>query len=263
VSWLQTLRTDLLSSGRAARAFLPLSFLRRKLAGGPLEPPVAGEAVDTPIQSEQLVVLHQPGSQIAEQFRRLRSSLQALNPDGASRSILMTSAIPGEGKSVAALNLALAIAELPQLRVLVVDGDIRLPSIERLLGVRRRQGLSEVLQGRLPLDQAIRQTSVDRLDFIGPGEVPANPAEILHLDRIRAVLNSLKRGYDYVLIDAPAVLTMNHPTVLGSIADGILLVVRMGKTPKHLVEEAYNLLENLGGNVLGTCLTGTHEPVQG
>jgi len=221
-----------------------------------------GEGVAVPIPSEELVVSRRPNSQIAEQFRRLRSSLLALNPDGAARSVLMTSSITGEGKTVATLNLAMALAELPQIRVLVVDADIRNPSVEELLGLTRRQGLSEVLQGKLPLDQAIRQTSVDRMDVVGPGEVPGNPAEMLNTDRIRAVFNSLKRGYDYVLIDAPAVLTMSHPSVLGSIADGILLVVRMNKTSKHLVEEAYNILENLGGNVLGTCLTGTHEPEQ-
>ena len=123
----------------------------------------------------------------------------------------------------------------------------------------RRQGFSELLAGRLPVDQAIRRTSAERLDIVGPGERPSNPAEILNVDRIRAVLNSMKRRYDYVLIDVPPVLTMNHPSVLGSIVDGVILVVRLGKTPKPLVEEAFSMLENLGGNVLGTCVTGSSE----
>ena len=84
---------------------------------------------------------------------------------------------------------------------------------------------------------------------------PHNPADILNVDRIRSVLNAVKRRYDYILVDSPAALTMNSPSVLGSLADGIILVVRLNSTPKMYVEEAYQLLENLGGNILGTCLT--------
>ena len=219
-----------------------------------LLPPVPGEGREIPVRAEELVVAHSPHSSAAEQFRRMRNSVQALNPDGASRSILMTSSLEGEGKSIATLNLALAMVELPQLRILVVDADMKNPSIERYLGWPRRQGLNEVLEGRLSMDQAIRPSSVDRLDVLGAGEAPSNP--VIHLERLETVLNALKRRYDYVLLDGPAVLTANHPSLLGSIADGILLVVRLGMTPKQNVEEAYTLLESLGGNVLGTCATG-------
>jgi len=219
-----------------------------------LLPPVPGEGREAPIHSEELVVVHSPHSSAAEQFRRMRNSVQALNPDGASRSILMTSSLPGEGKTIATLNLALAMVELPQLRVLVVDGDLTHPSVEKYLGWPRRQGVNEVLEGKLSMDQAIRATSVDRLDVISAGEPTLNPS--IHIERLETVLNALKRRYDYVLLDGPAVLTANHPSLLGSIADGILLVVRLGMTPKQNVEEAFSLLENLGGNVLGTCATG-------
>ena len=206
--------------------------------------------------------MQDPYSGLSEQFRRLRNSIQALNPDGAARTVLMTSAIDGEGKSVATLNLGIAMAELPHLRVLVIDGNFRNPSIERLIGLPRRLGFSDLLSGRLTMDQAIRATSVERFDIMGAGRRPDNPAEILNLDRVRAVLNALKRRYDYVLIDAPAVLAVNHPTVMGTTVDGIVLVVRLGKTPKQLVEEAYGMLESIGGNVLGTCITGVdQEPV--
>ncbi len=259
----EPLRTNLIDGRTDSGRPSPMALFRRRPSTRPLIPAPPGEGVELPVTHEELVVLKRPNGQIAEQFRRLRNSLQALNPDGAARAILMTSAITGEGKTVATLNLAMALAELPSVRVLVLDGDTVDPSVEELLGQPRRQGLTEVLQGRLALEQAVRQTGVERLDIIGPGEPPPNPAELLNIDRLRAVLNNLKRGYDYVLIDAPAVLTMNHPSVMGTIADGILLVVRMNKTSKHLVEEAYNLLENLGGNVLGTCVTGSHDPEQG
>jgi len=220
-----------------------------------LAPGIPGEAREIPITREELVVHTEPHSRIAEQFRRLRNSIRALNPDGAARSVLLTSATDSEGKTVATLNLALALAELPQLKVLVVDGDVRSPSIEKYLDLPPRQGLVELLRGHLPLDQAIRQTSVANLDIVSAGEKPDFPARILDVDRIRAILNSFKRRYDYVLVDAPSVLSMNHPAVLGSIADGILLVVGLGRGSKPEVDEALQLLESLGGNVLGTCVT--------
>ncbi|MFT5289659.1 MAG: capsular exopolysaccharide synthesis family protein [Planctomycetota bacterium] len=221
-----------------------------------LEPAPPGEGREVPIRSEELVMVQDPHSTVAEQFRRLRNSIQALNPDGAARSVLLTSAVEGEGKSVASLNLGLAMAELPHLRVLVVDGDFRNPSVERYVGLPRRLGFSDLLSGRLTMDQAIRSTSVERFDVMGAGRRPDNPAEVLNVDRVRAVLNALKRRYDFVLIDSPSVLAVNHPSVFGAIVDGIVLVLRLGKTPKQLVEEAYSMLESMGGNVLGTCVTG-------
>jgi capsular exopolysaccharide synthesis family protein len=223
-----------------------------------LEPAPPGEGRDIPLEREELVVARDPHSQAAEQFRRLRNSLQALNPDGASRSILLTSAVSGEGKTVAALNLALALVELPSLRVVVIDADRLKPSVENYLGLPLRAGVVELLEGEITVDQAIRQTAIERLDVIGAGAATRSP--VIQLERLQALLNALKRRYDYVLIDGPSVLSANHPSLLGSIADGILLVVRLGSTPKFLVEEAFQMLENLGGNVLGTCATAVEGP---
>ena len=223
-----------------------------------LEPAKPGEGRDIPLMREELVVLRAPTSPLAEQYRRMRNSLQALNPDGAARSILLTSAAENEGKSVSALNLALCLAEVPNLRVVLVDSDRTHPSVEAYLGHPRRQGLTELLEGRISIDQAIRPTSIERFDVIGAGTASPNPA--LDLERFQALLNALKRRYDYVLLDGPAVLSTNHPSLLGSIVDGILLVVRIGATPRGLVEEAYQMLESLGGNVLGTCATAIDGP---
>lgn len=225
----------------------------------PLEVAKPGEGRSIALEREELVVLRAPSSHLAEQFRRLRNSLLALNPDGAARSILFTSAVEREGKSVAALNLALSLVEVPNLRLCLVDSDRLHPSLEDYLGHPRRLGLTELLLGEITIDQAIRQTALERLDLIGAGATSPNPA--LDLERLQALLNSLKRRYDYVLIDGPAVLSTNHPSLIGSVVDGILLVVRIGQTPKGLVEEAYQMLEGLGGNVLGTCATAVDGPI--
>jgi capsular exopolysaccharide synthesis family protein len=219
----------------------------------PLDPAQPDESREGSILREEVVMVNSRQSQLAEQYRRMRNSVQAMNPDGAARSILMTSAIEGEGKTVTTINLAVAMAELAGQRVCIVDANHFSPAVEEFLSMPRRQGLSELLSSKLTMDEALRRTSVERLDIIGAG---SNQSElVLNVDRVRSILNTLKRRYDYVLLDAPAVLRANHPSLLASVADGILLVVRMGHTPKQLVEEAFGMLENLGGNLLGTCAT--------
>jgi succinoglycan biosynthesis transport protein ExoP len=237
----------------------PMSMFGSNPAPESLEAAKPGEGREITLEREELVVLRTPSSRKAEQFRRLRNSMLALNPDGAARSILVTSATEGEGKTVAAINLALSLVEVSGLRVCLVDSDRLTPSIEGLLGHPRRKGLTELLQGEITMDEAVRATSIERLDLVGSGASCANPS--LDLERLQALLNALKRRYDYVLIDSPAVLSTNHPSLVGSVVDGILLVVRIGVTPKGLVEESYQLLEGLGGNVLGTCATAVDGPV--
>jgi len=214
------------------------------------------EAAEIPATREELAVLQDPQGIIAEQYRRLRNSILTLNPDRASRTILMTSATRGEGKSVATLNLALSLVESPRTRVIVLDADVRDPSVEHYLNLPRRKGITELLRGEIPLKAAVRRTSVKNLDIIAAGERPINPTEIMNLDRIKSILLTLKREYDYVLLDTPPALTLNDPSMLGAISDGIILVVRLGETPRHMVEQAQRLLETLGGNILGMCLTG-------
>jgi capsular exopolysaccharide synthesis family protein len=214
------------------------------------------EARRIPIEREEIAMAAAPRSAIAEQFRALRNSIQALNPDGAPRTLVITSAVAGEGKSVATINLALALTEVPGNRVLLVDADLHRPSLEGYLGLPRRQGLTELLRGTCPIDRALRQTSANNVWILGAGELPHNPSELLGAERMKTLIAQFKQRYSYILIDTPEALTISDASLLGASADGILLVVRLNSTPRHLVEEANNLLEALGGNVLGTCLTG-------
>ncbi len=226
---------------------------------GPLQPADPEEARQVAISHEELVIATEPRSLIAEQFRGLRNSIHALNPDGASRTLVVTSALPREGKTVASLNLAMALAELSGIEVLVVDADLHNPGLESYLGLPRRQGLTEILTGRLDIDRGVRRTSVEGVSILGAGELPGNPSELLGTDRMRSLLNRLRQRFSYVILDTPEAMTISDASLLGAMADGILLVVRLGSTPRHYVEQTYNSLEALGGNVLGTCLTGAHE----
>jgi len=235
-------------------------FGKQKHAPGPLQPADPDEARRIPIQREELAMALAPRSRIAEQFRSLRNSIQALNPDGASRSIVVTSAVRGEGKSVATINLALALAELPGTHVLMVEADLHAPSLEGYLGLPQRAGLAELLGGRVGMDRAVRNLSVPNVALLAAGELPVNPTELLGSDRMRTLLGACKQRFSYILVDTPQALTISDAALLGSVCDGALLVVRLGSTPRHLVEQTYNMLETMGGNVLGLCLTGGDTP---
>jgi len=229
---------------------------KTKTSTGGLQPADPDEARKVPVQREELAVVTDPRGQIAEQFRSLRNTIHALNSDGASHTLVLASALRGEGKTVACLNLALAFAELPGIEVLVVDADLHHPALESFLDLPRRQGLTEILRSKLAVDAGVRRTSVRGVSVLGAGELPHNASELLGSDRMRAVLNQLRQRYSYVLIDTPAAMTISDASLLGAMADGILMVVRLGETQRHYVEQTVNQLEALGGNVLGTCLTG-------
>ncbi|MEO0651142.1 MAG: CpsD/CapB family tyrosine-protein kinase [Planctomycetota bacterium] len=224
-------------------------------------PPPDPEATAVPsIEAEELVVATDPISPLAEHYRRLRQSIESLNPDGAPRTLMMSSALPNEGKTVASLNLALTLVERPRTHVLVLEADLRRPSLEDYLGMERTQGMSDLLVGRLGLDRAIRSTSEPGLDVIGAGSLPENPSKVLRVDRIKQVLHALKQRYDYVIVDSPPAHTLTDSAVIGSVVDGIVIVVKLGSTPRHVIDETIAQFETSGGNVMGMCLLGARLP---
>jgi capsular exopolysaccharide synthesis family protein len=229
---------------------------RGRAPAGPLPQAEPDESRQARFDREEIAVARDPRGAVAEQFRQIRNAITALNPEGAPRTVVVTSSVRGEGKTVATINLGLALSELPGTRVLLVDADLHRPALEEYLGLPRRQGLVEVVRGTCPIDRAIRATSVENISVLGPGELPRNPSELLGSDRVKQVLGAFKQRFRYILIDTPAAATISDASMLGALADGILLVVRLWSTPRNVVEETYNRLESLGGNVLGTVLTG-------
>lgn len=237
---------------------MTMAIFSRSRSGGPLQVADPDEGQKLSIHREEIVMVKNPRGQIAEQFRTLRNSIVTLNPEGAPRTVVVTSSLQGEGKSVATVNLAIALAEMPGTQVLVIDANMTHPATEDYFGLPARQGLSELLSGRLSLDHAVRSTSVEGVQVLGAGAPPKNPSELLASERMRTLLHTLKRRFSYVLIDTPEASTTSDASLLGAVTDGIILVVRLGSTPRQYVEQTYNALENLGGNVLGTCMTGAH-----
>jgi capsular exopolysaccharide synthesis family protein len=199
-----------------------------------------------------LVMFHEPAGYRAEQIRGLRNRLVAMNPDGEPKTLVVTSAVRGEGKTVAALNLAMAFAELERHQVVLVDGDLRRPSCERYLNLNEAPGLTDVLLGRATVDKVLRPAGHRNLLLLGAGTRVQNPSEVLGQTRIDDLFRALKEKSQYVVIDTPPVLPSTDARVLASRADGTLLVVRLEHSLRTQSRDALRSLQDTGANVIGT-----------
>ncbi len=204
-----------------------------------------------------VVVYHEPQSLVAEQYRSFRTNLTAMNPGGLPRALAFTSAIKGEGKTITVVNLGAALAELPDTRILVVDADLRAGRMASLFKVDREPGLSDLMIEGLPLPRVLIQTLIPNLSVLPAGRPVNNPTELLGSTRIHDLISAIKAEYHYVLFDTPATLPYTDASVLGSKLDGVILVVRMDKTPKDQLERTMERLKSAGGRVIGTFLTGS------
>lgn len=202
-----------------------------------------------------LVLFHEPAGYRAEQVRSLRNRLVALNPDGEPKALVVTSAVRGEGKTVTALNLAMAFAELERHEVVLVDADLRRPSCERYLNLNAEPGVADVLLGRVAVDRVLRPAGYRNLMLLGAGTRVANPAEVLSASRLDELLSRLKERFQYIVVDTPPVLPATDAGVLAARADGTLLTVRLERSLKNQTREALRVLQDMGGNVLGTFVS--------
>lgn len=231
-------------------------FRRKK----PAEPTAAQITDDMVVVVDQsvnpyLVLFHEPAGFRAEQVRGLRNRLVAMNPDGEPKTLVVTSAVLGEGKSVSALNLAMAFAELERQEVVLVDADLRRPCCENYLNLNQGPGLSDVLLGHEPVERVLRPAGYRDLMLLGAGTRVDNPAEVLSSSRLDQLLRRLKERFQYVVIDTPPVLSSTDAGVLSAAADGTLLVVRLEHSLKKQSKDAWQVLSDMGGNVLGTFVT--------
>jgi capsular exopolysaccharide synthesis family protein len=186
-----------------------------------------------------LVLVNRPGSPIAERYRRLRLKLDQPGPDGAPRQVLLvTSAVPEEGKSTTAVNLALAYAEDRDRHTLLIDADLRRPSLTRYILPPPTLGLSEVLSGEASLDHVLIELKSARLTMLPAGAASHNPLELLQSDFLGNVFSELRRRFDRIIIDTPPTVPFTDAAVLNAMCDGALLVVRAGKTTGTLIDRA-------------------------
>lgn len=200
------------------------------------------------------IVEKDPRSIASESYRTLRTNLQYSSFDEEYKVIVVTSAEPGEGKSTTAGNLALSIAEGDK-KVVLIDCDLRKPSLHKKFEISNTAGLSDVIVGKESIS-VVGYRYNNNLTVLTSGKIPPNPSEMLGSKSMKALIDALKKVFDYVILDTPPVQAVTDAQILSTRADGTLLVIRAEKTKKDSVVNSINLLKKVNANIIGTILNG-------
>ncbi|MGM7721728.1 CpsD/CapB family tyrosine-protein kinase [Metabacillus sp. Hm71] len=205
------------------------------------------------LQNRSLISMTNPKSPIAEQFRTIRTNIQFSSVDEELQTMIVTSSGPGEGKSTTTANLAVVFAQQGK-RVLLVDADLRKPTVHYTFRLENHIGLSNVLTRQSTLEEAVQTTSQDKLWILSSGPIPPNPSEILGSKGMQAMIEQAKNEYDVIIFDTPPVLAVTDAQVLSNLTDGVVLVVSSRNTEIDAAKKAKELLESAKAKILGVVL---------
>lgn len=186
---------------------------------------------------------------IIEQYRLLRSKISGLNGNHAGRTFAVTSARKGEGKSLTAVNLAIVMAEDAKKKILLIDGDMRKPSIHTFFNCKGEYGLADLLSNRCDIDSAVVPSGIKNLTLLLAGGPLESPSDLIATPLLKEIIEKLKKRFDYIIIDSPPIIPFADMNILSDIVEGVLLVVRAEKTPKEMILEALKTLNK--ENVIG------------
>ncbi len=203
--------------------------------------------------NEHLWLIFYPLSFLAESYRRLRTNVLNVQLDKPLKIILVTSPNPNEGKSTTICNLAIAFAET-QKKVLLVDADLRRPTVHSLFGIAPKPGLSDLIYGKATFEEVVQRNVAENLDIISCGTGIRNPGKIFVSKNLQSFLEHMKQVYEWIFIDAPPILIVNDTAVLGSMVDGTIFVATAGNTRLATLDRASEFLIGAGGSVLGVVL---------
>lgn len=203
--------------------------------------------------TRRLVVHDDPKAVSSEAFRTLRTNLQFASPDAKLETILITSSVPAEGKSTVCSNLAVSIVQTGK-RVILVDCDLRKPTVHKTFGLNNAVGLTSVLTGQVAVEDALQKTHCEGLSVLTAGPLPPNPTELLQSNVMQEVLKKLKLMGDQVLLDAPPVLPVADSMILSTYVDGVVLVIASRQVPREIALRAKELLQNTNARLLGVVL---------
>ncbi|MGB3352078.1 MAG: polysaccharide biosynthesis tyrosine autokinase [Mycobacterium sp.] len=210
--------------------------------------------LDKERRSQPAISFDNDNSAIAEAFRKLRTNLQFLAVDNPPRAIVLTSSMPSEGKSTTAINVALALAE-GEHSVVLVDGDMRRPTLAKYLDLVGSVGFSTVLSGRASLEDALQKTRFPGLTVLTSGAIPPNPSELLGSQAARKLLGELRAQFDYVIVDSTPLLAVTDAAILAAGADAVLIMTRYGQTKREQLTHAVGSLGSVGAPLLGAVFT--------
>ncbi|OPY15913.1 MAG: Tyrosine-protein kinase YwqD [Syntrophus sp. PtaB.Bin138] len=217
---------------------------------------------DELVLDDKLVSFFAPSSMVAEQFRRLRAQIIKPGLNHTPKTILVTSTMAGEGKSLIAINLAITIAIDLHSHALLVDCDLRNPTLSRFFGLQSERGLSDYLLGEEDISDLLIKTSVDKLTILSGGNSQENPVELIGSNRMKAFVQDMTSRYDdrYIILDSSPLLATTEPSLLGEMVDGIILVVKSGETPRESIQQALKLVKK--EKILGVVLNSTEFKTQ-
>ncbi|MBW2737617.1 MAG: polysaccharide biosynthesis tyrosine autokinase [Deltaproteobacteria bacterium] len=204
-------------------------------------------------QPDELIIISEPKSSASEAYRGLRTGILFSTPVQPPRSILVTSAGAGEGKTITCANLAVAMAQA-ETKVVLLDCDMRKPRLHRMLGIRNEQGLSSILVGESEWQDVLVSTNIPNLDFIPAGLISPNPAELVGSERMQNLINELREEYGRIVIDSPPIAAVTDPVILSRLVDGVVLVIHAGITSRDLIANAVRQLRDIQANILGSVL---------
>lgn len=222
----------------------------RKVTTAPL---LGGITYDQDASKKPLLTQAPPQSPRAESYRQLRTNLQFANISGSAKTVLVTSSIPGEGKTTTATNLAIALAQSGQ-SVCLVDADLRRPMVSEYLGLERGAGLTTALVGQADINDLLQQWGADDLYVLTSGQIPPNPSELLGSVAMRHLIESLENAFDVVVIDAPPLLPVTDAAVLSQHVGGVVLIVGSEKLKTQDLTKSLTALELVDANLFGVVL---------
>jgi protein-tyrosine kinase len=206
------------------------------------------------VLDDKIVSFFAPSSLVTEQFRRLRTHIMKPGASNQPKVIMISSAMSGEGKSLISINLAIIIAIELNSHALLIDCDLRNPSISRWFGMSEKKGLSNYLTGEAEIPDLLVKTSIDKLSLMCGGTMQDNPVELIGSTKMKTLIQDIKSRYDdrYIILDSSPLLATTEPTVLNEMADAILLVIKAGETPRETVQQAIKLIDK--NKIMGIIL---------
>jgi capsular exopolysaccharide synthesis family protein len=211
-----------------------------------------------PTKFPELYLYNHPKSSLAEACRSVRTNLLFMSADKPLQSLLITSSAPREGKTTVAMNLATVMA-MAGSKTVIIDTDMRRPRLHKAFGISNETGISLAIVGEASIEDVAKSTEVPNLDIIPRGPSTPNPAELLHSDKFKRVLEALKEKYDRVIFDSPPVQAVTDPVILSGTVDGTIVVLKAGVTAKDMAARVVRQLRDVGGRVLG-CILNDLDP---
>ncbi|MBU2541270.1 MAG: CpsD/CapB family tyrosine-protein kinase [Candidatus Omnitrophica bacterium] len=212
----------------------------------------------------RIVSLHEPSSSVAEQYKKLRTNIQAIDSKYPIKAITITSSTHGEGKTITAINLAISMAhDLHNKKIILVDADMRRGRISKYLGFKEEVGLSDLLSNGANVDDALVDIGIANLTVLPSGKSPHNPAELLGSPQSKNFIKVLKSKYDYIIFDAPPIIPVTDAGLLGAQTDGVIMVVQTNRTQKGVLKHGEGLLRQAQAKILGYILTNLQYHIPG